>query len=242
MAQANVAPLDSIALRGGGTLEVWRDRIVANGHVFWMHELTGAVQMSDPAATPGVAPLPAVGLRGRDSAWNTYVPADPPDALRALRTIYSVRPDLTGAMANLPPGYMPLRDPTVVTREQTVLAGIAHLSVFFAPFLLPLIIWLALQPTAPYAARQAKQAFLFHVFMTVAGFGLGVLVFLVFFGSVFVGSATGRGEFAAPGLIALPLLIMVAIAVGLTAVGLSIYGAVEAFQGHPFHYPLLGRF
>lgn len=237
MSQASASPVASIALRGGGSLDVWSDRVVANGRSYPLAELTGAAPVADPAPSAGMPPRPAIALRGRDGQWITYVPADPPDAQRALDAIYVRRPDLR--VPTLPAGA-PF-PPTPPSGSDTILAGIAHLSIFYAPLLLPLIIWLAAQQSAPYASRQAKQAFFFHIGLIA----LAILFVAVLFaatlataaGSVLAGDNRGIG-------LGVFLFIFggLALAIGeLVGVGYSIYGAIEAFQGHPFSYPFLGR-
>ena len=47
--------------------------------------------------------------------------------------------------------------------HERLVAGVAHLSVLFFPLVLPLILWGAYAHRSPYAARQARQAFLFHL-------------------------------------------------------------------------------
>jgi uncharacterized Tic20 family protein len=243
MASAQSGPIDAISLRGGGSLDVWPDRVEANGHVYAIADLSGAVRMTDPAAATRGAAQPALGLRGRDGAWTVYVPADPPDVERALRAIYLLRPDLQGATGSAPPRYVPPRTyvgPDGVTREQALLACIAHLSIFFAPFIVPLIIWLALQPTAPYAAYQAKQALVFHFATAALAFVVVFVLIVAFFGSLLGSAATGDTRVAIPALFAVPLLIILIVACAVFVLGFSIYAAVQTFQGRPFHYPLLG--
>jgi uncharacterized Tic20 family protein len=240
MSQASAGPLLSISLRGGDTLDIWSDRVVAAGRVYPLAELTGAALAADPAGRAGAPPWPAVGLRGRDGVWVTYVPADPPDAQRALEAIYMRRPDLRVASAGSPAAVAPGAPPAPYGGEN-VLAGIAHLSIFFAPLLLPLIIWLAAQQSAPYASRQGKQAFVFHL-------ALGAVAVLVVAAFVAVSVAAGAGAALAGdhrGLgLAFTLFLLGGLAlvvVELAGVGFAIYGAIEAFQGHPFSYPFLHR-
>ena len=122
-----------------------------------------------------------------------------------------------------------------------MLAGICHLSVFFAPVILPLIIWLAMRQSQPYASKQAKQAFFFHLGFTVLTV-LGVIGAQVFVFSTMVAAGAVSQDPTAP-LAVLPLVFLVygvIFLVGIVDVVLSVIGAVQAFQGKPFHYPLLG--
>ncbi len=237
MSQASAEPFHSIALRGGDSLVIWSDRIVAAGRTYPLAELTGAALSVDPANRAGAPPWPAISLRGRDGVWITYVPADPPDAQRALEAIYARRPDLRVVQG--PPAPAPYGAPPAPSGGETVLAGIAHLSIFFAPILLPLVIWLASEQSAPYASRQGKQAFVFHLGLI----GVAILVVVAAFaasiaaasGAVFSGDHRGLG-------LAFILFLLGGLAlfvVELVGIGYAIYGAIESFQGHPFSYPFL---
>ena len=243
MSTAHSGPIVAIALRGGGSLDVWDDRVVANGHVYAIAELTGAGPLGDFHAA-GARTAPALVLRGPDGAWTAYAPADPPDVERALQAIYQLRPDLRAG----PPPSSP-RAPAQhqsaladgVTREQALLACIAHLSIFFAPFLVPLLIWLALQPTQPYPAYQAKQAFVFHLATSLLAALVCIGIFVAFFGSLLGSAALGDARVAVPALVGLPLIMVLGLAMLACIFGFSIYAAVQTLQGRPFHYPLLGR-
>jgi uncharacterized Tic20 family protein len=237
MAQAGNESMLSVALRGGGDLTIWFDRVVAAGQVYPLAELTGAALVGAPPVAPGMPPSPGVALRGHDGLWAPYIPADPPDAQRVLEAIYLRRPDLHAT-----PGYpaaAPYGPPIGPSSGENVLAGIAHLSVFFAPILLPLIIWLASQRSAPYASYQAKQAFFFHLGIGVVSAMLAILLFIVGAGLAAAGAFAHSPSGLGVGLFAFLLAIPAVVAVALLGVGFSIYGAVEAFQGHPFAYPLL---
>jgi uncharacterized Tic20 family protein len=235
--------LESIALRDGGSLDIWPDHLIANGRVYVMAELEGAVQSFDPAAPAGRRPLPAISLRGPDGAWRMYVPADPPDVQRALRVIYAARPDLSSASAPTVPSRSdtPLRSETGVSGDQAILAAVAHLSYFFAPFLLPLIIWVAAHGSSPFAARQAKQALFFHLMLAVVIAAIIVVLGVVFVALVLAGLSSGSAGVALPGVILVPVGALAIIALTLVGLGFAVYGAIEAFQGHQFSYPFLRR-
>jgi uncharacterized protein len=236
-------PIASISLRAGGALDIWPDRIVANGRTYPLAELNGAALAADPLAPAGTRAGPAIALRGRDSGWDTYVPMDPPDAQRGLNAIYERRPDLraaskVGAGAAVATRGGPAGAPS---HDQAVLAGIAHLSFFFAPFLLPLIIWLATRSTSPYASHQAKQAFFFHLSIAVATCFIGIALAAIFVVTLLLGVSWNNAGFAVPGLFAFPIGIILVIALFLISCVYSIYAAVQAFSGRPFTYPLLRR-
>jgi uncharacterized Tic20 family protein len=235
MSQTSGEPIVSIALRGGRSLDIWAERVVAAGRTYRLRDLLGATVVADPAAPAGAAPLPAVALRGSDGSWTTYVPADPPDAQRALDTLYALRPNLRQQYA-LFPGGQPR-----VPQNETILAGIAHLSVFFAPLLVPLIIWLAAERTAPYASRQAKQAFFFHIGLIVLSILVIVPLFAGTLAALFGGAASGDARGLGLGFIAFAIGALLVAILGLVGLGFSIYGAIEGFLGRPFSYPFMRR-
>jgi uncharacterized protein len=139
-----------------------------------------------------------------------------------------------------PPPYGAVPVPGASSNE-TLLAGISHLSVFFAPIILPLIIWLVSRQSSPYASYQAKQAFVFHLFFSAVAFATGIGTYAIFISSIFslgpnyptnVPPFPFAGFFVVWGVLGLLSLVNIVY---------SIVGAVHAFQGRPFHYPLLGR-
>jgi uncharacterized Tic20 family protein len=113
---------------------------------------------------------------------------------------------------------------------------------------MPLIIWLATRTSAPYASRQAKQAFFWQLIF----FALIIIAYFVFIAVFFVGFFSGATFPAGPDGSSSPnpfsfapfgaLLVFYAVFLGgyLINAIFSIIGAVQAFQGKPFHYPLLG--
>ena len=142
------------------------------------------------------------------------------------------------------PGYPPYT--MGVSDSDRTLAGIAHISVFFAPLILPLIFWLTMRQSHPYASKQSKQAFWFHLIMGaitfVAFIAFEALIFsTVFTSTSFTSSTPPTDPFSAFGGFGIILAFYGVLgAVGLFNAIFSIIGAVKAFQGKPFHYPLLG--
>lgn len=143
------------------------------------------------------------------------------------------------------PGYPPYAmGPSETDRT---LAGIAHLSFFFAPVILPLIFWLAMRESHPYASRQSKQAFWFHLAMGILTAGAVVAMEVMFF-TTFAATASFDPTSTTPpdptpffASFGIMLVFYGVIAVvGLFNMIFSIIGAVKGFQGKPFHYPLLG--
>ncbi len=215
------------------------------------------------SAAPGTFTGAAVYLELRSGKSLTLVPTNYTDSWRVLEALYTVRPELRTTLPPIPDlgarlggsvqGFF--SDPG----SEKVVAGIAHLSIFFLPIVLPLVLWLALKDSLPYASHQAKQALWFHI--------LTPLAFLVFFALtallvVVVTLAAGAlgiaGVASSSGGSPLPLLPIAGVggifgillfflfwigAVGLSigSIVLAIVGAIQGFEGKPFHYPFLGR-
>lgn len=81
------------------------------------------------------------------------------------------------------PGQTPQFAPS---QEERVMAALAHASILVhqVGIIAPLVLWLVNEGKAPYAAYQAKQAFFFHLLVTVVtwiavglGFAFGLLTF-----------------------------------------------------------------
>jgi uncharacterized Tic20 family protein len=147
-----------------------------------------------------------------------------------------------GAPGYAPPGYAPAG----ITDGDRTLAGICHLSVFFAPVILPLIVWLAMRSSHPYASRQAKQAFWFHLFMSLITFGGVILAEILLFTIVIPTMPTPDPSTFNPTFPIAQLGIIFAIygVIGVFSViniVFSIIAAITGFKGEPYHYPLLGR-
>jgi uncharacterized Tic20 family protein len=162
-------------------------------------------------------------------------------------------PDLGARLGGSVQGFF--SDPS----SEKVIAGIAHLSIFFLPIVLPLVLWLTLKDKLPYASNQSKQALWFHI--------LAPLTFLAFFAVVallgvvltlaagalgIAGVASTSGGSPLPllpaagiggifGILLLFLFWIGAVGLSIGSVALAIIGAIQAFDGKPFHYPFLGR-
>ncbi|EJL47875.1 MULTISPECIES: DUF4870 domain-containing protein [Brevibacillus] len=91
--------------------------------------------------------------------------------------------------------------------------AITHASAFFAPFLVPIVVWLLMQERD--AKNMALQALLFHLFMSILISISWVLSFV---------------------LIGIPFLIVF----GLMAIYYPIKGIIYSLQGRPFRYPVIG--
>lgn len=261
----------SIALRGGGDLVVWPDRVTSGAEIYSLAELTRAAVVSAPItaniAAPGAALIPALLLQLRDGRAPLFVPSDPPDAARALELLLRLRPNLAvtsdDSQSSNGSAVAPKQQPIPqvaslkyvgnqtarwegIAPTDRVLAGLSHLSVFYMPLLLPFILWLALRGGSPYASRQAKQAFFFHllVLALVAVIIVPAWIVLVL-GGLTLATTSGSGNIHTGGAtLSISSLVcggafLIALSVGLIVYG--VYGAVQAFMGKPFHYPLLRR-
>jgi len=214
-----------------------------------------------PPATPGAPPPPAVALRLRDGRSVALAPAEPPAAWQLLGAIFAARPDLRGpvpppygapgAWAPAPPYGAPMYVYAVpqAKRDDTTLAGLAHLTVFFGGWLAALIIWLVARNTMPYAAKQAKQAFFWQAAFSALLYAAFAVFFFGFFLNGF-GSSFFFSPFSGPtpdpsGFPTFFLTILAfegfVLVIDILVIVFGVIGAVNAFQGKPFHYPLLGR-
>jgi uncharacterized Tic20 family protein len=251
------------ALRGGGIAEIRGDTLVAGDQNYPVRDIAWVGLVVDPAtASPGAPPNPAVGVQMRDGSHTALAPADPPDAWRLLGALHEARPDLRGPVppppGAQPPGAQPpgAQPPPPYgyppygyaaprpSNSDNVLAGLAHLSVFFAPVIFPLIIWIAMRKSSPYTSYQGKQAFVFHLFFWVLS--VTAVVVFIFYGGFFGPnspffspiSPNGPSDFT-PFFVILGFDALLGV-LSLVQTIFSIIGAVQTFQGKPFHYPLLG--
>jgi len=97
--------------------------------------------------------------------------------------------------------------------DQNGVRAITHASIFFAPFLVPLLVWLLVQDRS--TKNMALQALLFHV-------GIGILI-----------SISAALSFI---LIGIPFFIIFA----LMGIYYPVKGIIYALQGRPFRYPIIG--
>jgi len=123
------------------------------------------------------------------------------------------------------------------------LAGLSHLSVFFAPIILPLIVWLTQRGKSPYIARQGKQAFFWHLIVSGGSLVLVIVGYVIFFASFTsstdFGATTSVPDFG--GTFAIFFVMWgIVLVLGIVNIVFGIIGAVKAFKGEPFSYQLLG--
>lgn len=258
----------SVALRGGGDVAIWLDHISSGEEIYPLDELTRAAVVSAPVtanvAVVGAGLAPALLLQMYDGRAPLFVPSDPLDTWRLLAAILRLRPDLDegdegqGASRPAPLPAPPSTSqgtgngnasrrtvqPLDIALTDRALAALAHLSVFYMPLLLPFILWLALRGGSPYAARQAKQAFFFHLLILaiVAVVIIPAWVLLVIGGLALTPASDSSGIHAAGATFSISSLVCggalaITMSVALSVYG--VYGAAQAFMGKPFYYPLL---
>ena len=257
------ATLIGIPLRSGGALSVWSDRLEVAGASYPLADIAWAGLVNDPASPQGAQPLPAVAWRMANGQYASSTPADPPHAWQILEALFAQRPDLRtplpppapsaaqpGSWGPPPPqyGYPPAYAgpgyaPPQSNDNQTVMAGLAHLSIFFGALIVPLILWLVNRGKSPYAAQQSKQAFFFHVGLFVVEMVILIPGYIIIFSSMFAFTPSGNESVPSmAGFFGGFFIVWGAlIAIQIVAIVFGIIGAVKAFKGEPFHYPLMGR-
>lgn len=253
----------SFALRSGETCALSPDTLTVGQRAVALRDIISAGLVADTSVPvpPGMPPTPGVALQLVDGGTLAFTPTEQIDCWRLLQALYAAQPRLsaplppppgaTGPVYSAPPPYYAIPPvhgyayaPTSPTETERTLAGLCHLSVFFAPVILPLIIWLAMRRSQPYASTQAKQAFFFHL-----GFSILAIIGVVSLQAIFLSGAFSAAQTASAtdpmqfDLTMLPFIIAIYGAMGV--VGLidtifSIIAAVHGFQGKPYHYPLLG--
>ena len=103
------------------------------------------------------------------------------------------------------------------TNDEKTIAMFAHLITFMSSFIGPLVIYLVKKDESAFIADQAKEVLNFH---------LSVLIyFAVAFASLFL----------VVGLVVLPAL-------GLFVFIVTVIGALRAYEGKAYRYPLCIRF
>jgi uncharacterized Tic20 family protein len=247
----------SILLRTGEAMSLQPDALVIGVRRYGLDDLIAATMVADPFLPPvtGASVPPALSLRMRDGKTLIAGPSQPYDTWRMLEAIYLRRPDLR---TPLPPAPQTFGASTTQWASQpdnqNLLAGLSHLSIFLLPFIFPLIIWLALKDSAPYASRQAKQALWWHVIYALTGLVIvvAIQIFFVlgFAASIFGFAASASSSDPQAGLplvgflgsfLISVLAFVFFFAVAIYFVVYGILGAVHAFKGEEFHYPFLGR-
>lgn len=256
-----------ICALSGGTLTVGQRQIPLSSIVS-----AGLVADLSMPVAPGLPPTPGVSLSLADGSTLAFTPVEQLDCWRMLQALAAARPQLSrplppppgqagpamgyagyggyGPAYGYPPpymgaGYPPTYNGYVVSESDKTMAGLCHLAHFFLPVIFPLIVWLAMRNTQPYASSQGRQAFIFQLFFIVIAIGavVGLDTYLFSTFATFSSQTPPTGP-TTMDFSFFPVFIgfyAVMGIVGIVTLVYSIVGAVQAFQGRPFHYPLLGR-
>lgn len=136
------------------------------------------------------------------------------------------------------------------TQDERVMAALSHVSALmpFMGVIAPIVIWVTQREKSRYVAFQALQALAYQLCMILAWF-LGMGCYMLFFFSTFLtipfAESSGSSQTIAPvfGLaFLLPFLIIALLFIGGFFFMLyGVIGAINAFQGKPFRYVLIGR-
>jgi len=253
-------------LSSGGILSIWPDHFQVGQDNYPVADLTNASLIANPniPPAPGAFTGAAVYIGLGSGRTLTLIPSNHVDSWRVLETIYSLRPELRTTLPPVPDlgarlgGSVQsfMSDPG----SQKVVAGIAHLSIFFLPFILPLVLWLALKESMPYASHQSKQAFFYHVLVSAGSLAFFAVLVLLGLVATLVAGALGIAGAAASanggsplpwlpfagvggivGVLFIFLFWIGTLALSIGSIVLAIMGAIQAFEGKEFHYPFLGR-
>ena len=103
------------------------------------------------------------------------------------------------------------------TKDERLIAMLAHLITFVAAFIGPLVIYLIKKDESAFVADQAKEVLNFHISALIyfIGAALSTLIFI--------------------GIVLLPAL-------GVFLLVVTIIGAIRAYEGTAYRYPLCIRF
>lgn len=132
-------------------------------------------------------------------------------------------PPPVGATSNPPPPPPPTTSAprTTPAGNDKIWAILCHVSEFMAvPFILPLVVYLAMKDDSTYVAENAKEALNFHLSLLIYGLGAALLAFTI------IGAPLA-------GLLGLILLV--------GSIVLSIIAAMKSSEGIVYRYPFTLR-
>ncbi|MSP11901.1 MAG: DUF4870 domain-containing protein [Chloroflexi bacterium] len=134
--------------------------------------------------------------------------------------------------------------PALPVRDERRMAALAHGSALLsiptaglAGPLVAMVIWLMYRHKSTYVANQALQSLIFQVLVLITVGILGVMLAIAW--PITIGLLI-----LVIGLVLLPFtLILTILALALPVAGLlyTVYAALQAYQGRPFHYWLVGN-
>lgn len=132
--------------------------------------------------------------------------------------------------------------------DDRLLAGLAHISVFFLSIILPLIIFLLQRSSGrPYVVYQSLQALVWQLAAFVVSILLVCCMFVGYIGFVpalLVDSPGSSSLAAGSSIIGIAVIVIAIGAITVFSLAYSIIaivGAVKGFQGEPFTYPFVGK-
>lgn len=114
------------------------------------------------------------------------------------------------------PQYTPYSQPSVPAGEENMWAMLCHLSVFLLGWLGPLVIWLIQREKMPLVDDQGKEALNFQISLII------------------------YSMICVPFIFALIGVFML-LALGVFSLVVTIIGAMQAYQGIAYRYPLCIR-
>lgn len=138
----------------------------------------------------------------------------------------------------------------IPSSDERVLAALSHVSALLPLMgvIAPIVIWVTQREKSKYVAFQSLQALAYQLVMIIAwilGMGCYLLSFFVIFAGMIFGAATeslGSSELLVVMTSFFPLIVFgVILLVGFVFIIYGVVGAVNAFQGKPFRYIILGK-
>jgi hypothetical protein len=149
-----------------------------------------------------------------------------------------------------PPPPAPPSNTGEPTSDDKLMAGLAHLSVFIFPLIVPLIVWILQREKSPWAAFHGLQALFWHLLATVGSLLFFCCYMVALFGMFPLIALTESGNMSGDGTASLMaafgsfFLIFGVLGVFgvlyLVYLVIAIIAAVQAFQGKTFRYPIVG--
>lgn len=113
---------------------------------------------------------------------------------------------------------------TKPTQDERLLAAIVHTGIFFG-FLGTIVIWLTQKDKSMYVGFQAKQAFLYQIFLFIFGI-LGLIMFIILFiPLIFLG---------------IGFLLLLIFLMYILGWAYGFYGAYKCWKGEDFKYVVIG--
>ncbi|MBD3388719.1 MAG: DUF4870 domain-containing protein [Candidatus Altiarchaeales archaeon] len=108
------------------------------------------------------------------------------------------------------------------SKDDNIIAALAHGLVIVLPVIAPFIIWLVYKDRSRYIRFQSMQALVYQALVNIAFVVLWFIAVIL--------------SFVLIGLIIIPVILVVYFA----AVVYGLYGAYKTFQGEDFRYPYVG--